>query len=227
MLVPRKPIISPSVLSADFGHLARDVEMINNSQADWIHCDIMDGRFVPNLSFGLPVLSAIKQQARKPLDVHLMIVEPEKYLEAFRDAGANLLTVQVEACPHLNRTLNAIRELGMRSGVALNPATPVEHLRDCLQDADLVLLMSVNPGFGGQKFIENTWDRLRRLREMVNAYSPATLIEIDGGVNADNASKLLATGADALVAGNFVFKAPEPAQAIALLKEKGPNPLLT
>ncbi|MFN8995004.1 MAG: ribulose-phosphate 3-epimerase, partial [Pseudomonadota bacterium] len=174
-----KPIISPSVLSADFGHLARDISVLNDSQADWIHCDIMDGRFVPNLSFGLPVLQAIKRSATKPLDVHLMIVEPEKYLEAFKEAGADLLTVQLEACPHLNRTLNAIRELGMKSGVALNPATPVELLQDCLQDADLVLLMSVNPGFGGQHFIPRTWDRLRRLRQLVDAYSPSTLIEID------------------------------------------------
>ncbi|MBX3101056.1 MAG: ribulose-phosphate 3-epimerase [Bacteroidetes bacterium] len=212
------PIISPSVLSADFAHLGRDVELINDSDADWIHCDIMDGRFVPNISFGLPVLQAIKRYARKPLDVHLMIVEPEKYLEDFRKAGADLLTVQYEACTHLNRTLHAIRELGMRPGIAINPATPVELLRDSLADADLILLMSVNPGFGGQSFIANTWNRLQRLRALRDELSPDTLIEIDGGVNDQNAAGLLAHGADALVAGNFVFKAADPRAAIASLK---------
>lgn len=216
--MPASPIISPSVLSADFAHLGRDVALLNQSAADWIHCDIMDGRFVPNLSFGLPVLQAIKGVATKPLDVHLMIVEPEKYLEAFKAAGADLLTVQYEACPHLNRTLNAIRELGMRPGIALNPATPIELLRDSIADADLILLMSVNPGFGGQSFIPNTWNRLQRLRALRDELAPHTLIEIDGGVNADNAAQLLAHGADALVAGNYVFKAPDPLAAIAGLK---------
>ena len=216
--MPASPIISPSVLSADFAHLGRDVAMLNQSAGDWIHCDIMDGRFVPNISFGLPVLQAIKHVATKPLDVHLMIVEPEKYLEAFKAAGADLLTVQYEACPHLNRTLNAIRELGMRPGIALNPATPIELLRDSIADADLILLMSVNPGFGGQSFIPNTWNRLQRLRALRDELAPHTIIEIDGGVNADNAAQLLAHGADALVAGNYVFKAPDPLAAIAGLK---------
>ena len=211
-------LISPSLLSADFGNLARDIEMLNNSDADWIHVDVMDGVFVPNISFGQPVVKHIKKHARKPLDVHLMIVDPARYVQSFRDAGADILTVHYEACNHVNRTLNAIRDAGMKAGVVLNPHSPVSLLEDSVQDCDLVLLMSVNPGFGGQKFIENTYSKVMTLREMCQRKNPACLIEIDGGVNFANAAKLYAAGADVLVAGNTVFSAENPAKAITDLK---------
>lgn len=211
-------LISPSLLSADFGNLARDIEMLNNSDADWIHVDVMDGVFVPNISFGQPVVKHIKKHARKPLDVHLMIVDPARYVQSFRDAGADILTVHYEACNHVNRTLNAIRDVGMKAGVVLNPHSPVSLLEDSVQDCDLVLLMSVNPGFGGQKFIENTYSKVMTLREMCQRKNPACLIEIDGGVNFANASKLYEAGADVLVAGNTVFSAENPAKAITDLK---------
>lgn len=211
-------LISPSLLSADFGNLARDIEMLNNSDADWIHVDVMDGVFVPNISFGQPVVKHIKKHARKPLDVHLMIVDPARYVQSFRDAGADILTVHYEACNHVNRTLNAIRDAGMKAGVVLNPHSPVSLLEDSVQDCDLVLLMSVNPGFGGQKFIENTYSKVMTLREMCQRKNPACLIEIDGGVNFANAAKLYEAGADVLVAGNSVFSAENPAKAITDLK---------
>ena len=211
-------LISPSLLSADFGNLARDIEMLNNSDADWIHVDVMDGVFVPNISFGQPVVKHIKKHARKPLDVHLMIVDPARYVQSFRDAGADILTVHYEACNHVNRTLNAIRDAGMKAGVVLNPHSPVSLLEDSVQDCDLVLLMSVNPGFGGQKFIENTYSKVMTLREMCQRKNPACLIEIDGGVNIANAAKLYEAGADVLVAGNTVFSAENPAKAITDLK---------
>lgn len=211
-------LISPSLLSADFGNLARDIEMLNNSDADWIHVDVMDGVFVPNISFGQPVVKHIKKHARKPLDVHLMIVDPARYVQSFRDAGADILTVHYEACNHVNRTLNAIKDAGMKAGVVLNPHSPVSLLEDSVQDCDLVLLMSVNPGFGGQKFIENTYSKVMTLKDMCQRKNPACLIEIDGGVNFANAAKLYEAGADVLVAGNTVFSAENPAKAITDLK---------
>jgi ribulose-phosphate 3-epimerase len=214
-------ILAPSVLSADFANLQRDVEMLNRSQADWLHVDIMDGVFVPNLSFGLPVCAALARHARKPLDVHLMIVQPERYLAEFQRAGASGLTVHYEACPHLHRTIGQIKELGCRAGVALNPHTPVQGLEDLLADLDLVCLMSVNPGFGGQQFIPHTLEKVRKLRQMAQARQPGLLIEVDGGVNRQNAPQLLAAGADVLVAGNFVFSAPDPEAVIAELKRLG------
>jgi ribulose-phosphate 3-epimerase len=214
-------ILAPSVLSADFANLQRDVEMLNRSQADWLHVDIMDGVFVPNLSFGLPVCAALARHARKPLDVHLMIVQPERYLAEFQRAGASGLTVHYEACPHLHRTIGQIKELGCRAGVALNPHTPVQGLEDLLTDLDLVCLMSVNPGFGGQQFIPQTFEKVRKLRQMAQARQPGLLIEVDGGVNRQNAPQLLAAGADVLVAGNFVFSAPDPEAVIAELKRLG------
>lgn len=210
-------LIAPSILSADFANLQRDVEMLNASAAHWLHCDIMDGRFVPNLSFGLPVLHAIKRHAKKPLDVHLMIVEPEKYLEDFARAGAAMLTVHQEACPHLHRTVQAIQKLGMQAGVSINPGTPVEALLDIIPYADLVLVMSVNPGFGGQQFIERTYDKISRLRALAQTHNPKLLIEVDGGVTLENAPKLIAAGANVLVAGNTVFASPDPARTIAQL----------
>jgi ribulose-phosphate 3-epimerase len=214
-------ILAPSVLSADFANLQRDVEMLNRSQADWLHVDIMDGVFVPNLSFGLPVCAALARHARKPLDVHLMIVQPERYLAEFQRAGASGLTVHYEACPHLHRTIGQIKELGCRAGVALNPHTHVQGLEDLLADLDLVCLMSVNPGFGGQQFIPHTLEKVRKLRQMAQARQPGLLIEVDGGVNRQNAPQLLAAGADVLVAGNFVFSAPDPEAVIAELKRLG------
>lgn len=212
------PIIAPSVLAADFANLQRDVEMLNASQADWIHVDIMDGVFVPNISFGIPVCQAIHKHAQKPMDVHLMIEQPDRYLEAFKDAGADVLTVHYEACPHLHRTIQYIKSLGCKAGVALNPHTSVQLLKDTIADIDLVCLMSVNPGFGGQSFIENTYGKVKELKQMILAANADTLIEIDGGVNAQNAPKLMEAGADVLVAGSFVFKSADPATTISNLK---------
>lgn len=211
-------IIAPSVLAADFANLQRDIEMLNKSDADLIHVDIMDGRFVPNISFGLPVCEAIKRHARKPLDVHLMIEEPEKYVEAFVNAGANNIYVHYEATRHLHRILQQIKSLGCKAGVALNPHTPVQLLEDIIDDTDLVCIMSVNPGFGGQSFIERTYNKITALKQMITTRGTDTLIEIDGGVNMGNARKLLDAGADILVAGSFVFQSSEPLTTISDLK---------
>lgn len=211
-------LVSPSLLSADFGNLQRDIEMLNESACDWLHVDVMDGVFVPNISFGQPVVKHIKKHARKPLDVHLMIVDPGRYVNGFREAGADILTVHYEACTHLDRTIHAIKDAGMKAGVVLNPHTLVALLEDIVQECDLVLLMSVNPGFGGQKFIENTYAKVRQLRELCDRKNPQCLIEIDGGVNVTNAPLLYEAGADVLVAGNAVFKSPDPKQTIIDLK---------
>ncbi|MBL7712102.1 MAG: ribulose-phosphate 3-epimerase [Chitinophagaceae bacterium] len=211
-------MIAPSVLSADFLNLGRDVDMINNSEADLFHVDVMDGRFVPNISFGLPVIKAIKKLARKPLDVHLMIVEPEKYFQDFKNAGADILSVHYEASTHLHRSLQAIKALGMKAGVAINPHTPVSLLADIINDTDLVCMMSVNPGFGGQSFIPNTINKIKELRQIINEKGASTLIEIDGGVTLENAAALKAAGADVLVAGNTVFTAEDPIKTIAELQ---------
>jgi ribulose-phosphate 3-epimerase len=213
-----RPIIAPSVLASDFANLQREIEMINESQADWIHVDIMDGVFVPNLSMGLPVVDAIKRHAKKPMDVHLMIVQPERYVEAFRDAGAAIISVHVEACPHLHRNIQQIKALGCKAGVAINPHTPVNTLENILQDIDLVCVMSVNPGFGAQKFIGHTYRKVADLKKAIEASGSAAMIEIDGGVNQQNARALLDAGADVLVAGNFVFSAAQPKEVIASLK---------
>jgi ribulose-phosphate 3-epimerase len=214
----KQPIIAPSVLACDFGRINEEVEMINQSNADWFHIDIMDGRFVPNISFGFPVLEAIAKKAQKPLDVHLMIEEPEKYVEYFAKAGAEIISVHVEACPHLHRNIQQIKNLGVKAGVALNPHTPVDVLSEVIQDIDLVCVMSVNPGFGGQKFIENTYMKVEKLRKMIDEAHCATQIEIDGGVNQQNAPKLMEKGADVLVAGNFVFSAENPHEKIDAIK---------
>lgn len=216
-------LIAPSVLAADFANLERDVKMINDSEADWFHIDIMDGVFVPNISFGFPVMSAIAKHAKKPLDVHLMIVDPDRYLQACKDNGAEVITVHYEACTHLHRTLAAIKELGCKAGVALNPHTPVSLLKDVIQDIDLVCLMSVNPGFGGQKFIERTYAKVKELRALAVENNTDVLIEIDGGVGLSNAGKLLAAGADVLVAGSFVFNAADPIQTVQDLKAVDPT----
>lgn len=211
-------IIAPSILAADFGNLARDIQMVNSSEAEWIHLDIMDGVFVPNISYGFPVVSAIAKEARKVLDAHLMIVDPDRYVENFAKMGVEYLSVHYEACTHLHRSLQNIRNLGMKAGVALNPHTPVHLLEDILEECDYVLLMSVNPGFGGQKFIENAVKKVAALKEMILKRGLQTLIEVDGGVNRHNAPILAAAGADVLVAGSSVFNAPDPLQEIIALK---------
>ena len=212
-------LIAPSVLAADFANLQRDIEMINNSDADWFHIDIMDGVFVPNISYGMPVLEAIKRHAKKTIDVHLMIVDPDRYIKEFARLGSNILTVHYEACNHLHRTLQAIKAEGMQAGVALNPHTSVDLLKDLIQDIDLVCLMSVNPGFGGQSFIENTYEKVRALKEIIRSKNANTIIEIDGGVTDKNAAQLIEAGADVLVAGSYVFKANNPTETIKGLKE--------
>ena len=212
------PQIAPSILAADFANLQKEVEMLNVSAADYIHVDVMDGSFVPNISFGIPVTEAIHRHAQKPLDVHLMIVNPELYLEAFVKAGAAILTVHVEACTHLHRTLQEIKRLGVRAGVALNPHTAIESLSEVLEEVDLVCVMSVNPGFGGQKFIEHSYAKVANLKEMILKKGSSTQIEVDGGVSGQNARRLVEAGADILVAGSFVFNAPDPIATIASLK---------
>ncbi len=213
-------IIAPSILSADFANLQRDVELINSSEADWFHVDIMDGVFVPNISFGFPVVKAIKKYAKKPLDVHLMIVHPEKYLSDFKSAGADVLTVHLEACTHLHRTIQEIKTLGMQAGVAINPHSTVSLLKDIIADIDLVCVMSVNPGFGGQKFIRNTFSKIAELKQLIEQQQSNAKIEIDGGVDLNNYKQLIGLGADVLVAGNTVFSSPDPLATIQHLKQK-------
>ncbi|MEH6306441.1 ribulose-phosphate 3-epimerase [Olivibacter sp. CPCC 100613] len=216
-------LVAPSILSADFANLQRDIEMLNKSEADWIHVDIMDGLFVPNISFGFPVVKAVKQHATKPLDVHLMIVDPDRYLNEFKEVGANNISVHFEACIHLHRTIQKIKELGCKAGIAINPHTPIAHLNDIVEDIDLVCMMSVNPGFGGQKFIESTYRRIHELRLLAQTRNPNLLIEIDGGVNHENSLPLLQAGADVLVAGNAVFAAADQTAAIKELKDVSPT----
>jgi ribulose-phosphate 3-epimerase len=215
------PLIAPSMLSADFLNLGKDIEMVNNSEADWFHLDIMDGRFVPNISYGMPIIAQMKKMAKKTFDVHLMIVEPEKYFEEFKKAGADVLTVHYEASVHLHRSIQAIKALGMKAGVSLNPHTPVSVLEDVIQDLDLVLIMSVNPGFGGQKFIQQAVQKITKVKAMINAAGSNTLIEVDGGVTLENAGMLVAAGCDVLVAGNTVFSSPDPIDTIKKLKQAG------
>ena len=211
-------LVSPSLLAADFGNLARDVEIINRSEADWIHCDIMDGMFVPNISFGFPVIEHVKKIARKPLDVHLMIVDPDRYLVKWKETGADILTVQYEACVHLHRTVSEIRKLGMKAGVAVNPHTPVSLLKNILPYIDMVLIMTVNPGFGGQSFIQESYSKISELSKMIKTGGHNVLIEVDGGIDTKNASKLVETGVNVLVAGNSVFGSKDPEATIKQLK---------
>lgn len=215
----KNTLIAPSVLAADFANLERDIKMINTSEADWFHIDIMDGVFVPNISFGMPVLEAIKRHATKTIDVHLMIVDPDRYISTFKKLGADVLTVHLEACTHLHRTLQAIKAEGMKAGVALNPHTNVDLLEDVINDIDLVCIMSVNPGFGGQSFIENTYDKIRKLKALIHRKGASTIIEIDGGVTNKNAAQLVEAGADVLVAGSYVFGAADPIATVADLKK--------
>ncbi|MDR2129865.1 MAG: ribulose-phosphate 3-epimerase [Odoribacteraceae bacterium] len=217
----RRPLVAPSLLAADFLRLGQEVEMLNESAADWLHLDIMDGLFVPNLSYGLPIVEQVKRVARKPLDVHLMIVHPERYVEAFSAAGADVLTVHYEVSPHLHRVVQQIKQAGMKAGVALNPHTPVALLEEVLPELDMVLVMSVNPGFGGQSFIEGSVEKVARLRDRIDRRGGQTLIEVDGGVNFETGRRLVAAGADVLVAGSFIFQSPDPARCIAGLKEIG------
>lgn len=219
LLQMKNTLIAPSVLAADFANLQRDIEMINASESDWFHIDIMDGVFVPNISFGMPVLEAISKHAKKTIDVHLMIVDPDRYIKTFADLGANVLTVHYEACTHLHRTLQAIKAAGMKAGVALNPHTSVSLLEDVINDIDLVCIMSVNPGFGGQSFIENTYGKVRQLKALITKKGAATQIEIDGGVTNKNAKQLAEAGADVLVAGSYVFGAQDPIATVADLKK--------
>jgi len=212
-------LVAPSMLSADFANLQRDIELVNQSQADWFHIDVMDGMFVPNISFGFPVIKAIKKHAKKPLDVHLMIVEPDRYLQTFKEAGADLLTVHLEACTHLHRTIQAIKELGMKAGVAINPHTSINSLIDIIECVDLICVMSVNPGFGGQKFIENTYHKIYNLSEIIHTKRSSALIEVDGGVDINNHKKLIEVGTKVLVAGNTVFSSENPKETIAKLKK--------
>ena len=211
-------LVSPSLLAADFGNLSKDVQLINRSEADWIHCDIMDGLFVPNISFGFPVIERVKKISEKPLDVHLMIVDPDRYLERWKETGANILTVQYEACIHLNRTVSEIRSLGMKAGVAINPHTPVSLLKNILPYTDMVLIMTVNPGFGGQSFISESYRKIAELRSMIDAGGYNVLIEVDGGIDINNARKLVETGVNVLVAGNTVFSSKDPEDTIRRLK---------
>jgi ribulose-phosphate 3-epimerase len=212
-------LIAPSLLSANFANLKDDIQMINESEADWFHLDVMDGVFVPNISFGMPVISAVKKLATKPLDVHLMIVQPERYIKQFKDAGADILTVQFEASTHLHRTIQMMKSEGLKAGVVLNPHTSIQVLEEIIADLDVVLLMSVNPGFGGQKFIEQTYSKIKRLKELISESGSKALIEVDGGVTLENKNKLIESGADVLVAGNTVFKSDNPLQTIHLLKQ--------
>ncbi len=214
-----KRLVAPSILSADFNHLGKDIEMINQSEADYIHFDVMDGVFVPNISFGIPVIEQVNRIAEKPLDVHLMIVNPDHFIEPFVKAGASIVTVHYEACKHLHRTVQLIKSFGAKASVCLNPHTPVAVLEDIIQDLDMVLLMSVNPGFGGQKFIENTYKKVRQLRELIDSVNPDCLIEVDGGVNFETGARLFEAGANVLVAGSFVFGAENPAEIISGLKQ--------
>ena len=211
-------LIAPSILAADFANLQKEIEMVNQSEADWFHIDVMDGVFVPNISFGMPVISAIKKHAKKPMDVHLMIVDPDKFIKDFKKAGADILTVHYEVCNHLHRTVQTIKQEGMQAGVSLNPHTPVAVLEDIIADLDMVLIMSVNPGFGGQSFIENTYKKIKQLRELIKKTGSKALIEVDGGVSDQNIEKLVDTGANVLVAGSFVFKSKNPKETIKKLK---------